>query len=57
MCTGTGTSPEATAAPLGLPASYAKHSHIFEGMAVIVLASFPFKTATEKKKSLFFCCK
>lgn len=32
------------AAPLGLPASYAKYGRIFQGMVVIVLSAFPFKT-------------
>jgi len=44
------TRPEARiAAPLVLPASYAKHSHIFEGMVVIVLSAFPFKTVIKKQ--------
>jgi len=49
-CMGPVTRPEARiAAPLVLPASYAKHSHIFEGMVVIVLSAFPFKTVIKKQ--------
>lgn len=50
MCMGAAESPEARiTAPLGLPASYAMKSYIFEGMVVIVLSAFPFKTEIFKK--------
>lgn len=52
MYMGAVASPEArTAASLGLPVGYAKHSCTFAGMVVVVLSAFPFKTVIKKKKN------